>query len=50
MTTRRERPRIAVAPAAAPMAIGVVAMLVGVALAGAGDCPPAGDRSPRTQR
>jgi hypothetical protein len=48
MTGRRERPRIAAALASGLAAVILVAMLVGAALAGSGDCPASG--SPRTQR
>jgi hypothetical protein len=48
MTGWRERPRVAVVLAVGLVAIVVVSMLVGAALAGTGDCPPGG--SPRTQR
>jgi hypothetical protein len=51
MTAWRQRPRVAAAPAAALMAVVVVAMLVGVVLAGDGDCSSAGDGAPsRRQR
>jgi hypothetical protein len=47
MTGWRERPRVIAALAAGLVAIVVVAMLAGAALAG-GDCPAGGP--PRTQR
>jgi hypothetical protein len=51
MTAWRERPRVLIASAVAMVAIVDVAMLVGVAPAGDGDCPEAGGGGPsRTQR
>jgi hypothetical protein len=49
MTTWRDRPRVTAALATGLVAIVVVAMLVGGALAGSGDCPADGG-PPRTQR
>jgi hypothetical protein len=52
MNTLRERPRMAAALSVAVVALVVVSMLAGGALAGDGDCPAASsaDVPPRTQR
>jgi hypothetical protein len=50
MTTWRDRPRVTGALTAGLVAIVVVAMLVGGALASGGDCPADGGGPPRTQR
>jgi hypothetical protein len=47
MTGWRERPRVVAAFAAGLVAIVVVAMLAGAALAGTGDCPAGPQRTQR---